>query len=100
MHKWEEIRRISWNFLGISRSNEKLFKAQKRISILKDEIEQYFKRVYFSVDGIELRNIVFISEMIMTSAICRKESRGVHFNIDYPFILSDPKDTIININKV
>ncbi|MDR1784456.1 MAG: L-aspartate oxidase [Endomicrobium sp.] len=100
MHKWEEIRRISWNYLGISRSNEKLLKAKKRISILKDEIEQYFKRVHFSVDWIELRNIVFISEMIMTSAIYRKESRGVHFNTDYPFILSDAKDTIINISKM
>ncbi|GMO67787.1 MAG: L-aspartate oxidase [Endomicrobiia bacterium] len=100
MHEWEEIRRISWNYLGISRSNKKLFKAQKRISILKGEIERYFKRMHFSVDGVELRNIVFISEMIMTSAIFRKESRGVHFNIDHPLILSDAKDTIININKI
>ncbi|MDR1511429.1 MAG: L-aspartate oxidase [Endomicrobium sp.] len=100
MHEWEEIRRTSWNCLGISRSNEKLLKAQKKIGILKDEIEQYFKKASFSVNGIELRNIIFISEMIMISAICRKESRGAHFNIDYPFILSDAKDTIININKV
>ncbi|MDR3275540.1 MAG: L-aspartate oxidase [Endomicrobium sp.] len=99
VHKWEEIRRLTWNYLGISRSNEILLKAQKKIGILKKEIECYFNKTPFERDIIELRNIVFIAEMIVHSAINRKESRGLHFNIDYPFMLTDAKDTVININK-
>jgi len=98
MHRYEEIRRLTWNYLGISRSNEGLLKAKKRISVLKNEIEQYFGKVRFTVSGIELRNIVSVSEMIVSSAMRRKESRGVHFNTDYPFMLPEAKNTIINIS--
>jgi L-aspartate oxidase len=99
MQKWEEIRKLTWNYLGISRSNESILKAQKRIGVLKSEIEQYFLKTPFTVERIELRNIAFISEMIARSAINRKESRGLHFNTDYPFILPDAENTIIAIDK-
>jgi L-aspartate oxidase len=95
--KTEEVRRLTWDYLGISRSNERLLKMQKKTNILKVEIEQHFKEMPFTVDGIELRNMVFIAEMIVRSAIQRKESRGLHFNADYPFLLPGAKDTVINI---
>ncbi|MCA6085123.1 L-aspartate oxidase [Candidatus Endomicrobiellum agilis] len=95
--KREAVRQLAWDYLGISRSDERLLKAQRRIDILKTEIEQYFKNASFSMDGIELRNIAFVAEMIVRSAIQRKESRGLHFNTDYPFMLPDAKNTIINI---
>jgi Aspartate oxidase len=96
---WEEIRRLNWNYLGISRSDERLSKAEKRINLLEEEIDQYFWSSPFTVDRIEVRNIAFISEMIVCSAMLRKESRGLHFNTDYPFTLPEAKDTIINIKS-
>lgn len=94
---WNEIRRIAWNYLGISRSDERLSKAEKRIALIEDEIGQYFWSSPLTVDRIEVRNIAFITEMIVRSARLRKESRGLHFNTDYPFALPEAKDTVINI---
>jgi L-aspartate oxidase len=96
---WNEIRRLNWNYLGISRSDERLAKAEKRIELLEEEIDQYFWSLPFTVDRIEVRNIAFISKMIARSACLRKESRGLHFNTDYPFALPEAKDTIINIKS-
>lgn len=97
---WEEVRRLTWNYLGISRSDERLAKAEKRIEIIKDEIEDYFWSLPFTVDRIEVRNIADIAEMIVRSAMLRKESRGLHYNTDYPFILPEAKDTVIKIKPV
>lgn len=97
MQEWEEIRRTSWNYLGIARSNEKLIKAKKRISILKSEINTFFKSSTITVENIELRNIACIANLIVNSAMQRKESRGLHYNIDYPKMLQTTKDTVINI---
>ncbi|GHT64072.1 L-aspartate oxidase [Endomicrobiia bacterium] len=97
MQKWQEIRRLAWNSLGISRSNAKLLESKEKISNLKHVIDDSFMNTSFSVDGIELRNIACISEMIVDSAMLRKESRGLHFNADYPFMLPKAKDTVINI---
>ncbi|GHT57725.1 hypothetical protein AGMMS50233_11040 [Endomicrobiia bacterium] len=97
MQKWQEIRRLAWNCLGISRSNAKLLESKEKISNLKHAIDDSFMNTSFSVDGIELRNIACISEMIVDSAMLRKESRGLHFNTDYPFMLPKAKDTVINI---
>jgi L-aspartate oxidase len=99
MQEWEEIRRLAWSYLGIYRSNEKLLKAKKRIDILKNEIDKYFADVPVSVDSIELRNIACVAELILRSAMLRKESRGLHFNVDYPFMLSEAYNTILNINR-
>jgi L-aspartate oxidase len=95
-----EIRQLTWNYLGIIRSNEKLLKAQERIIYLKNEVDNYFNDVCLTINGIELRNIVCIAELIVRSAIFRKESRGLHFNIDYPFTLHDARDTVINIKRL
>lgn len=94
---WDEVRRLTWNYLGISRSDERLLKAEKRIDILKSEIDDYFWNSPFTVDRIEVRNIATIAEMLVRSAMLRKESRGLHYNTDYPFTLPEAKDTVINI---
>ncbi|MCL2144598.1 MAG: L-aspartate oxidase [Endomicrobia bacterium] len=96
---WNEIRRLNWNYLGISRSDERLLKAEKRIDLLEEEIDQYFWSLPFTVDIIEVRNIAVISKMIIRCARLRKESRGLHFNTDYPFTLPEAKDTIIRKNR-
>ncbi|MDR1244097.1 MAG: L-aspartate oxidase [Endomicrobium sp.] len=97
MQEWEEIRRTSWNYLSIVRSNEKLIKAKKRIDLLKSEINTFFECSPITVENIELRDIVCIADLIVNSAMQRKESRGLHYNIDYPKMLPTAEDTIINI---
>ncbi|MCL2799315.1 MAG: L-aspartate oxidase [Endomicrobia bacterium] len=96
---WEEIRRLAWNYIGISRSDERLEKAEKRINILKDEIDGHFRNSPLTVDRIEVRNIIAVAEMVARSAMLRKESRGLHYNTDYPFTLPEAKDTIIKANN-
>jgi L-aspartate oxidase len=97
IQEWEEIRRISWNYLSIARSNEKLIKAKKRINTLKGKINVSFESFPITLESIELRNIACIAGLIVNSAIQRKESRGLHYNIDYPTMLPTAKNTVINI---
>jgi L-aspartate oxidase len=97
MREWKEVRHISWNYLNISRSNENLIKARKRINTLKTAIDILFENSPISIENIELRNITCIANLIANSAIQRKESRGLHYNIDYPTMLPAVKDTVINI---
>ncbi|MDR3281621.1 MAG: L-aspartate oxidase [Endomicrobium sp.] len=97
--KRKEIQKLTWNYLGISRSNERLLQAQREIFFLKSEIEEYFKNLHFTTSEIELRNMVFVAEMIVRCAVDRKESRGLHFNTDYLFTSLEAKNTIINIER-
>jgi L-aspartate oxidase len=94
--KLEEIQKLAWDYVGISRSNEKLLQAQRKIFFLKSKVEDYFKNSHFTANEIELRNIAFVAEMIVRCAVGRKESRGLHFNTDYLFTSFDAKNTIIN----
>ena len=87
-HCWKEIRTLMWNYVGIVRNNHRLSYADQRIKIMKKEIDAFFFTYKINKDIVELKNLVSVAELIIKSAISRKESRGLHYNIDYPETLS------------
>ncbi|SFV85692.1 L-aspartate oxidase [hydrothermal vent metagenome] len=94
-HLWDEVRRIMWNFVGIVRSNKRLHSAQMRLAQIQNEVDEYYRLYLISSDLIELRNLVTTAQLIVKSAILRKESRGLHYNEDHPQTSNVAKDTII-----
>lgn len=95
LQNWDELRSTMWNYVGIVRTTKRLERALHRIEMLKQEITEYYQDYRVSKNLIELRNLVLVSEMIVRCAMQRKESRGLHYTLDYPELSSEIRKTVL-----
>lgn len=92
---WDELRRCMWSFVGIVRTTKRLERAQHRIALLKEEIDEYYSNFRITRDLLELRNLVEVASLIVSSALSRRESRGLHYSLDYPQTLPKALPTVL-----
>ena len=92
---WDELRRAMWNFVGIVRTTKRLERAQHRITLLKEEINEYYANFRITRDLLELRNLVEVASLIVSSAMARRESRGLHYSLDFPDTLPKAVPTVL-----
>ncbi|RDV29333.1 L-aspartate oxidase [Alteromonas aestuariivivens] len=98
-HNWHELRLFMWDYVGIVRTNKRLERAMRRIQLLEQEIQEYYAHFKVSNNLLELRNLVTVAELIVRCAMNRKESRGLHFNLDYPDTLDSAEPTILTPDR-
>lgn len=94
-HNWDELRRFMWDFVGIVRTTKRLQRALRRAELLRQEIAEYYSNYRISNDLLELRNLTVLAELIIRSALTRRESRGLHFTLDFPQTLPEAVDTVL-----
>ena len=94
-HNWAELRRFMWDYVGIVRTTKRLQRAQHRIQLLHEEINEYYANFHVTADLLELRNLVLSADLIVQSALFRHESRGLHYSKDYPDTLPQAVPTVL-----
>jgi L-aspartate oxidase len=99
-HNWAELRRFMWDYVGIVRTTKRLQRAQRRIQMLHEEINEYYNHFRVSSDLLELRNLVLSADLIVQSALSRHESRGLHYSKDYPDTLPEAKPSILTPPRI
>jgi L-aspartate oxidase len=99
-HNWDEIRRLMWDYVGIVRSNNLLQRANIAMKVINEEVNYFYGKYLISSDLIELRNLALVANLTIKSALKRKESRGLHYSLDYPNVKKTAKSTILDPSKV